>query len=61
MDEVPSAFGCLPNRTVDMKYASTVLIATISHEKSKMTFVLACCIGRSKLKPMIISKRKMMR
>lgn len=60
MDEVPLMFDCPPNKTVQEKNSTTVSIATTGHEKTSMTVVLACCADGSKLKPMVIFKRKTM-
>lgn len=58
MDEVPLAFDCPPNKTVETTNAASVSIVTTGHEKTHMTVVLACCADGTKLKPLIIFKRK---
>ena len=50
--DMPSA------RTVNAKGAKTVLVNTTGHEKSRFTVVLACLADGTKLKPMVIFKRK---
>ena len=51
MDEVPLTFDCPPNRTVDS-------LSTTGQEKTHFTVMLACCTDGTKLKPLIIFKRK---
>ena len=60
MDETPMCFDMPQNTTIDTKGAKTILIKTTGHEKTHFTVVLACCADGSKLKPMVIFKRKTM-
>ena len=54
MDEMPMNFDMPPNRTVNSKGSKTVLI------KTRFTVVLACMADGTKLKPMVVFKRKTM-
>ena len=54
MDETPMNFDMPPNRTVNSKGSKTVLI------KTRFTVVLACMADGTKLKPMVVFKRKTM-
>jgi transposase-like protein len=58
MDEVPLTFDCPPNRTVDTCGVKTVSITTTGQEKTHFTVMLACCADGTKLKPLLIFKRK---
>ena len=58
MDETPVWFDMPSARTVNEKGAKTVLVNTTGHEKSRFTVVLACMADGTKLKPMVIFKRK---
>ena len=49
-----------PSRTVNPASEKTVLIKTTGNEKNHFTVVLACLADDTKLKPMIIFKRKTM-
>ena len=60
MDETPMNFDMPPNRTFNSKGSKTVLIKTTGHEKTRFTVVLACMADRTKLKPMVVYKRKTM-
>ena len=60
MDETPMNFDMPPNRTVNSKWSKTVLIKTTGHEKTRFTVVLACMADGTKLKPMVVFKRKTM-
>ena len=60
MDETPMNFDMPPNRTVNSKGSKTVLIKTTGHEKTRFTVVLACMADGTKLKPMVVFKRKTM-
>ena len=60
MDEMPMNFDMPPNRTVNSKGSKTVLIKTTGHEKTRFTVVLACMAHGTKLKPMVVFKRKTM-
>ena len=58
MDETPMFFDLPGNRTVHPKGEATVLVKTTGHEKAHFTVVLACMADGTKLKPMVIFKRK---
>lgn len=58
MDETPMTFDLPGNRTVHAKGEKTVLVKTTGHEKTHFTVVLACMADGTKLKPLIIFKRK---
>ena len=58
MDETPLTFDMPPNRTVNNTGEKTIKIRTTGNEKNRVTVVLACCGDGSKLKPMLIFKRK---
>lgn len=58
MDEVPLTFDCPPNRTVDTCGVKTVSLTTTGQEKTHFTVMLACCADGTKLKPLLIFKRK---
>lgn len=58
MDEVPLTFDCPPNRTVDTSGVKTVSLTTTGQEKTHFTVMLACCADGTKLKPLLIFKRK---
>ncbi|KFM61528.1 Pogo transposable element with KRAB, partial [Stegodyphus mimosarum] len=58
MDEVPLTFDCPPNRTVDTCGVKTISIITTGQEKTQFTVMLACCADGTKLKPLLIFKRK---
>uniref|UniRef100_H3A0T2 HTH CENPB-type domain-containing protein n=1 Tax=Latimeria chalumnae TaxID=7897 RepID=H3A0T2_LATCH len=60
MDETPMNFDMPSNRTVDSKGSKTVLVKTTGHEKTRFMVVLACMANGTKLKPMVIFKRKTM-
>ena len=60
MDETPMNFDMPPSRTVNPVGEKTVLIKTTGNEKNHFTVVLACLADGTKLKPMIIFKRKTM-
>ena len=60
MDEVPVQFDMPSNRTVNAVGDKTVKIRTTGNEKNRLTVVLACAGDGSKLKPMVIFKRKTM-
>ena len=60
MDETPVWFDMPTSKTVNTKGEKTVLIKTTGHEKSRFTVVLACMADGTKLKPLIIFKRKTM-
>ena len=58
MDETPLTFDMPPNRTVNNTGEKTIKIRTTGNEKNRVTVVLACCGDGSKIKPMVIFKRK---
>ena len=60
MDETPVWFNMPTSKTVDSVGAKTVLLKTTGHEKTRFTVVLACLADGTKLKPMVIFKRKTM-
>lgn len=60
MDETPISFDLPSNRTVHFKGEKTVSVKTTGAEKSYMTVVLSCMADRTKLKPMVVFKRKTM-
>lgn len=60
MDETPVMFDMIGNKTIDVKGVKTVNVKTTGHEKSHFTVVLSCLADGTKLKPMIIFKRKTM-
>ena len=60
MDETPVWFDMPTSKTVDSVGVKTVLLKTTGHEKTRFTVVLACLADGTKLKPMVIFKRKTM-
>ena len=60
MDETPLCFDMPGNRTVHSTGKKTVLIRTTGHEKTHFTTVLTCLADGTKLRPMVIFKRKTM-
>lgn len=58
MDETPVWFDMPTSKTVASKGQKSVLVKTTGHEKSRFTVVLSCLADGTKLKPMIIFKRK---
>ena len=58
MNETPLTFDMPPNCTVNNTGEKTIKIRTRGNEKNRVTVVLACCGDGSKLKPMLIFKRK---
>ena len=58
MDETPVWFDMPSTRTINTRGEKTVSITTTGHEKSHFTVVLSCLADGTKLKPMIIFKRK---
>ena len=58
MDETPMTFDLPGNQTVDTVGSKTIMIKTTGHEKTHFTVVLACMADGTKLKPVIIFKRK---
>ena len=60
MDETPTFFDMLGNRTVDVKGASTVSIKISGAEKQHFAVILSCLADGTKLKPAVVFKRKKM-
>lgn len=58
MDETPVWFDMPTSKTVSAKGEKTVLVRTTGHEKSRFTVVLSCLADGTKLKPMVVFKRK---
>jgi len=58
MDEVPVSFDMSSSRTVNLKGAKEVSVATTGHKRSNFTVVLCITADGSKLPPMVIFKRK---
>ena len=58
MDETPVWFDMPSPRTVNARGERTVLVNTTGHEKCRFTAVLSCLADGTKLKPMVIFKRK---
>lgn len=60
MDETPMNFDMPPSSTVHPTGDKTVMIKTTGNEKNHFTVILSCLADGTKLKPMIIFKRKTM-
>ena len=60
MDESPIQFDMPSTRTVSKTGEKTVKIRTTGNEKNRLTVVLTCAGDGSKLKPLVIFKRKTM-
>ena len=60
MDEIPMNFDMPATHTVHPTGEKTVIMKTTGNEKNHFTVVLACLASGSKLKPMVIFKRKTM-
>ncbi|GFX21239.1 pogo transposable element with KRAB domain [Trichonephila clavipes] len=58
IDETPLMFDMIGNKIIDMKGTKTIHIKTTGHKLSHFTVVLSCLTDGTKLKPMIIFKRK---
>ena len=58
MDETPVWLDMPSARTVNTVGEKTVLVKTTGHEKNRFKVVLSCLADGTKLKPMIIFKRK---
>lgn len=58
LDEVPLTFDCPPNRTVNTCGEKSISITTTGQEKTHFTVMLACCADGTKLRPLLIFKRK---
>jgi len=54
----PMCFDLPASRTIDIKGKHTVQIRTTGHENTHFTAVLSCMADGTKLKPMVIFKRK---
>ena len=59
-NESPIQFDMPSNRTVSKTGEKTVKIRTTGNEKNRLTVVLTCAGDGSKLKPLVIFKRKTM-
>ena len=53
-------FEMVVNRTVDTKERKTIFVKTTGNDKTRFTVILTCMADGTKLKPMIIFKRKLM-
>ena len=60
MDETPVWFDMPAARTVESRGVKTVLLKTTGNEKTRFTVVLSCLADGTKLKPMVIFRRKTM-
>ena len=60
MDETPMSFNMPYSSTVNCAGEKTICIKTTGHEKTNFTIVLGCMVDGTKLKPMLIFKRKTM-
>ena len=58
MDETPLTFGMPPICTINYMIEKAIKIGTTGNKKNRVTVVLACARDRSKLRPMVIFKRK---
>ncbi|KFD50651.1 hypothetical protein M513_08458, partial [Trichuris suis] len=58
MDETPINFDMVAHKTVDSKGVKSVLLRSTGHEKTRFIVVLSCLADGTKLKPMVIFKRK---
>ena len=58
MDEVPVSFDAPSSRTVDEVGKKTIRVTTTGNEKTNFTAVLSCLADGTKLKPLLIFKRK---
>jgi len=58
MDEIPMSFDIPPNKTINEIGSQSIVINTTGHEKMNFTLVLCVTADGSKLKPMVIFKRK---
>ena len=58
MDETPMTFDLPGCTTLNTKGEKTILVKTTGHEKTHFTVALACMADGTKLKPLIIFKRK---
>ena len=60
LDEIPMNFDTIRNRTVSSKGYKTILQKTTGHERTRFIVVLFCMADGTKLKPIVIFKKKMM-
>ena len=60
MDETLVWFDKPAIRTAESRGAKTVFVKTTGHKKTRFTVVLACLADGTKLKPMVVLKRKTM-
>ena len=58
MDETPLTFDMPPNRTINSSGEKMIKIRTTGNEKNHITVLLTCAGDGSKLRPMVIFKRK---
>ena len=58
MDETPMTFDLPGNRTVNAVGEKTIMVKTTGHEKTHFTVVLSCMADGTRLKPVVIFKRK---
>ena len=58
IDETPLTFDMPPNGTINSSGEKTIKIRTTGNEKNRITVMLTCAGDGSKLRPMVIFKRK---
>ncbi|KFD64377.1 hypothetical protein M514_23401 [Trichuris suis] len=58
MRQTPVYFDMPTNKTVESKDARSVVLNSSGHEKTRFTVALSCLADGTKLKPMVIFKRK---
>ena len=58
MEETPQTFDMPPNRTINNTGEKAIKIRMTGNEKNRNTVMLICAGDRSKLKQMVIFKRK---
>ena len=58
MDESPIFFNMVPNKTIAKRGKKTILIKTQNQQKCRISVILGIAADGSKLKPLIIFKRK---
>lgn len=58
MDETPTFFDMPGSKTIDVTGNRTIQVKTTGNERAHFTTVLACMADGTKLKPMVIFKRK---
>ena len=54
----PMSFDLPPSTTVHKAGEKTISVKCSGHEKANFTVVLSCCADGTKLKPIVIFKRK---